>query len=643
MIDGIVYTDKDKCEACSACLQACHTKSIKIINGKSEIIPESCLNCGLCIKACSKDAKQYKKSADDVGRMLKSKKTAIVLAPSYVILAVKKYGCTPGQFCAALKKLGLNLVYESSFAADIITKVYIDYLTDSIKKRGRENTHVITSPCPSLMNFVEKHVPELIDELAPLLSPMAAQAVLVKHWQSGDVDIIGASPCIAKKTELLDAKLGLFKEVLTFKELADLIDSSGIKPSALSETEFDGIQPFYGTGFPISGGLAKTLELFTGDLGINPIGGDVLILEGEDRSIEFLRRMSREKKRDKDLKGYPLLIDILYCEGCIVGKAFGFETDFLENRRIISEYTLKRFKDSTGENLWKKNKDYRLVEKNTENAPDFKRWVKIVEQLIKENKFIRTWDNKHYVRKNPDARQLSDLLERDGKYSDKDRLNCRACGYGSCEDRAIAVFNGENEPGGCIVHQKNRSERLRQKANAARDELFESARELIEIIGEIVKGNRNSAELSSKLLANVHSQSKEVVQLKEKFSFVIEAFDYVSKMASDIAGIASQAKILSFNAKIEAAKAGDSGKGFSVVAHEVSKLSEDIRDKVYSINHFNDQVDKIKKDLEELTISLLSETDQVGQMSNAQAAVAQQISASSEELYRTAEKLKSLM
>lgn len=454
MLDGVVFTDKDKCEACSACLRVCRTKSIMIKDGKSEIIKESCLNCGACIKVCSKGAKTYRASIERVENILKNKKAALVLAPSYVIVAVKKYGCTPEQFCTALKESGFDLVYESSFGADVVTKVYIDYLTNLMAKQGRENTHLITSPCPSLMNYVEKHAPALLENFAPILSPMAAQAVLVKYWNGGDIAIIGASPCMAKKSELLGEELDLFEEKMTFEELIQYIESRGIVPATMRESEFDGIQPFYGAGFPISGGLTKTMEQYTGKQGFDLIDNDALVIEGEDRSINFLKGMARKKIKDRSLPGYPLLTDILYCEGCILGKALGTDSDLLENRRIVSEYTRKRFKKAVQNDQVKEYKGYKVVVKNTAQAPEFEKWLEIVEQLIGENRFTRTWDDKHYDRKEPREDEIRFILEYDGKHAPEDELNCGACGYETCRERAIAVFNGENELGGCIVHMK---------------------------------------------------------------------------------------------------------------------------------------------------------------------------------------------
>ncbi|AET69201.1 signal transduction histidine kinase [Desulfosporosinus orientis DSM 765] len=452
MLDGIVYTDMEQCQACSACLRVCRTKSIMMKEGKSKIIEESCLNCGACLKACSRGAKKYQSGLEAVEELLAKDKSAIILAPSYVIVAQKRYGCSPEQFGTALRKLGFALVYEASFGADVVTKVYLNYLWDFLNTQGREKTHVITSPCPSLMNFMEKHAPSLLDEFAPIMSPMAAQAVLVKQWNQGQVRIVGASPCMAKKSELLDPELGLYDQKLTFEELIQLLDRRGIVPACLEETEFDGIQALYGAGFPISGGLTKALEPFSGELGFNLLSNDYLIIEGEDRSTNFLKQMARHKQGSGGLAGYPLLIDILFCEGCIMGKSLGVEGDYWENKRLITDYTKKRFQ-KLQENS-QECQGYITLVKNTVEVPEFQRWLAIVEELIADNQFTRPWQSREYHRKEPAEEVLRGILELDGKHTREDELNCGACGYETCRERAIAVYNGENEPGGCIVHVK---------------------------------------------------------------------------------------------------------------------------------------------------------------------------------------------
>lgn len=643
MLGNVIFAEKEKCTECSACLQVCETKSIRFENGKAEIIKDSCLNCGLCIKVCSKGAKSYLRSLERVRNLVARKGGALVLAPSYVVVAKKRYNCTPEQFCSALKKLGFSLIYESSFGADVVTKVYIDYVTKLVQSKGKENSHVITSPCPSLMNYIEKHVPELVEEFAPVLSPMAAQAVLAKHWHGKDIPVIGASPCPAKKSELMDESLGLFEDVVTFEELCEWIDLQNIRPASLGASEFDGIQALYGAGFPISGGLAKTLEQFSSGLEINPIGSDILVIEGEHRSLEFLKQMALDKRKDRNLKGYPLLIDILYCDGCIVGKAMGVNNNYLENKKIVADYTQRRFKKHKERRLLKKYKGYAFLAKNTVEAPDFKRWIEAVEQLVKNNQFTRPWTNRKYTKNHPNENELKAILAEDGKYSLADELNCRACGYKTCRDRAIAVYNGENIPGGCIIHQKELAHRLHNEAKRVNDTVLDNTEALILTINEIVKGNQSNAEMSSSLLASIEVHGEEIGHLKNKINHVIQTLGYFTDMSDSIANIADQTKMLSLNAQIEAARAGEAGRGFAVVAGEVGKLSAETHEKLKSVNAYKSEVAKNQRELDKLISKLIEDSTQVSELANSSAAVAQEIAASSEELFAATENLKAII
>lgn len=634
-----IFTNPEKCTQCSACLQVCETKAIAFKDGKATIIAESCLYCGLCVAVCAKGAKEFTKNLPAVRQLLKKGRAAVILAPSYVLVAEKKYRCTPGQFCTALKKLGFNLVYESSFGADVVTKVYVDYLRRQIDTHGQENTHVITSPCPSLINFIEKHTPELIDEFAPILSPMAAQAVLVKHWNESKISITGAVPCFAKKSELLDPRLGLYDQVLTFEGLIRFIDEQQLTPANLSETEFDGIQAFYGAEFPVAGGLVKSLETFSdsGSLDAN----DILILEGEHKSVTFLKQMAVQKKAG-NLTNYPVLIDILYCDGCIAGKALGVAVDLAEARHIVLKYTQQRFEKAKKCGLFRKQHGYEVLVKNTVAAPEFKRWVKIVNELIASHGFTRTWQNKQSSKKIPSENELRAVLAADGRESPADQLNCRACGYHTCQDRALAVFNGENEAGGCPMHQRELLEQQHLAAQKTKDLLLENADSLSVAIGEIASGNQGSAASTAQLLENVDDQQQEITQLQNKLATVIKTFEYFTEMTQSIGDIAEQTTILGLNAQIEAARAGETGKGFAVVAKEMGLLSADTQDKLKNMTGFRQQIKTLQKELNEVVTKLMEKSDQVRELTTTQAAVSQQIAASSEELHAAAESLKTI-
>ena len=591
----------------------------------------------MCIRAYSPRAKGYEEGITAVRQLLKST-SAIVLAPSYILIATKKYRCSPGQFCSALKRSGFNLVYESSFGADVVTKVYADYLRAQIKAGGKNNTHVIASPCPAIINLIEKHFPQLIDHFAPVLSPMAAQAVLAKGWNRGSIKIIGASPCVAKKSELLDKRLGLFDQVLTFEELIAFIDDQNIRPANLPETEFDGIQALYGAGFPSPGGLVKTLEFFSEDL----CPDDILTLEGEDRSYQFLEEMARQKSRG-NLAHYPVLIDILFCEGCIAGKFMGVEISLMEAKHIIHYHTQQRFeKVKRSKKLLKKEyRGYQILIKNTIEAPEYERWLEIVDELAISNKFGRSWSNRIYTKKIPPAAEMKALLAADGHFTPADERNCRACGYYTCRDRAIAVYNGENEAGGCPVYGKKVLKEQYSETDRVKGLLLQNADNLRIAIAEIAAANQDNASRSTKLSDTMETQMEEIRRLEEKIAAVIKSFEYFAEIAQGIGDIATQTRLLSLNAQIEAARAGTAGAGFAVVAQEMGTLSSDTHDRLKDIARFSQQLNLTKKELHTSIRQLIEKSTQVGEFIVSQAALTQQIATSSEELHATADNLRS--
>ena len=427
--------------------------------------------------------------------------------------------------------------------------------------------------------------------------------------------------------------------MLTFEELMAFIDEQNIKPANLPETEFDGIQALYGAGFPVSGGLVKTLDLFSEDLRLHP--DDILTLEGEDRSYQFLKEMARQKSSG-NLAHYPVLIDILYCEGCIAGKAMGIEISLMEAMHIIRDYTQQRFEKVKKSGLSKEYGGYQILIKNTAEAPEYESWLRIVNELVSSNKFRRSWSNRLYTKKIPPPATLQAILDQDGRYTRTDELNCRACGYYNCRDRALAVYNGENEAGGCIIHQKEVIEKQHLETQRTKELLLENVDSLRLAIAEIAAANQDNAGRSTKLSDTMETQIAEINRLQEKIGAVIKSFEYFTKIAQSISGIAKQTKILSLNAQIEAAHAGTAGKGFAVVAQEMGKLSQDTQDRVENIAEFSRQVDLTKEELRASITQLIEKSAQVSEFITSQAALTQEIAASSEELYATADSLRSI-
>lgn len=105
--------------------------------------------------------------------------------------------------------------------------------------------------------------------------------------------------------------------------------------------------------------------------------------------------------------------------------------------------------------------------------------------------------------------------------------------------------------------------------------------------------NAKSAQLASKSVGGIKKEaevgSDYMEQMVNSIQNVQTSTQDISEVITIISGLAEQTKLLALNAAIEAARAGDSGKGFSVVASEIKKLAdkstEAVNQTTYLINN----------------------------------------------------------
>ncbi|NIQ10196.1 MAG: AAA family ATPase, partial [Gammaproteobacteria bacterium] len=163
---GPIITVKENCRKCYACVRNCPVKAIRVHRDYAEVINERCIGCGKCIKSCSQKAKII---ADDVGecqRLLDSDNPPIAIL-----------GCShpaffndvqSGQLVTGLRRLGFAEVHEGAAGVDL--------LRDSYRKALEQNQPypLITTHCPTIVDLIERHYPQLLKNLIGIVSPMVA-------------------------------------------------------------------------------------------------------------------------------------------------------------------------------------------------------------------------------------------------------------------------------------------------------------------------------------------------------------------------------------------------------------------------------------------------------------------------------------
>ncbi|MCR5486391.1 MAG: response regulator [Lachnospiraceae bacterium] len=435
--NSIVFTN-EHCIGCNKCIKACSAIGACIsqeADGRARIVVDGskCVLCGSCIDVCEHNAREFE---DDTERFFadlkKGEHISLLLAPAFKANYPDRYD----EILGGLKSLGADRIISVSFGADITTWGYLNYIRQHDFKGG------ISQPCPAVVGYIERYLPELLPKLFPVQSPLMCAAIYARKKLGVKEKLAFISPCIAKKMEIEDPhNEGLVQYNVTFEHLLKFVDEHGIKGApASSEIEY-GLGSFY----PTPGGLAENVRWFLGD--------EVFIrqIEGEKRLYEWLHQNT---DRIRDGQTPFLLIDALNCEkGCICGTAVDSE----KSKTDDALYALLKIREES---------------KKAERGSAWSRKDSPEERLESYNKQFEGLELSDYLRgytdrsksctyEIPNEEQLEEIFCSMNKTTEESRqINCTCCGYDSCTKMAIAIHNGFNHKENCIYFEKTMVHKL---------------------------------------------------------------------------------------------------------------------------------------------------------------------------------------
>lgn len=413
----IINFKKANCKNCFKCLRECPVKAIAFRDGQAEIINEECLVCGHCLTVCPQNAKVVRSDVDLAKELLATGKKVIVsIAPSFLAA----YSTDLEHITAALKKLGFFAVEETSVGAVPVTREYEKLVA------SRQIPCVISSACPTVVKLIEKYYPSALPYLASVDSPMIAHAKMLRK-RYHDAGIVFIGPCISKKDEASwDSNVDV---ALTFEELSDWFDEASITPKDIIITKdaaavADGKDNNNARLYPTNGGILKTMTT-------KVPGVSYITAEGMPHCQQILNDI----QNGSAFEGF--FIEMSACDGscingpCMVNKQSGY----LENFKRIETYSKKR--------------TLPLIKDN--------------EKLWEGIDFHRDFKPKIPIKQMPGEHDIREILAKTGKTSPEKELNCGACGYPTCREKAIAVFQGKAEVTMCMPYMRERAEYISDK------------------------------------------------------------------------------------------------------------------------------------------------------------------------------------
>jgi iron only hydrogenase large subunit-like protein len=379
-------------------------KAIRILNGQAEVMSERCIGCGNCVKVCSQGAKVYFDSKELVKDLLKSEsKVAAIVAPSFPaeFSDLGDYKIMVGM----IRALGFDFVNEVAFGADLVAKEYEKLLDDKSQKPH------ISSDCPAIVYYIEHYHPQLVPSLANIASPMVAVTRALRKLHGEELKVVFIGPCIAKKAESAEVD-----EAITFIELRELFQEFGITKEKVQPVDFD--QPHAGKGaiFPVSRGMLQTVNKVD-----DICEGNIVVAEGRVNFRDAVKEFEEGLINSHHL-------ELLCCEGCIMGPGMSKGAQKFTRRTLVGDYVKNKI-ERNNVGVWQEN-----IEKLSDI--DLTQKFAVVDRRIPE----------------PEKEQIEKVLKEMGKNSEKDHLNCGACGYDTCVEHAIAITEGLAEIEMCLPY-----------------------------------------------------------------------------------------------------------------------------------------------------------------------------------------------
>ncbi|MDD3145846.1 MAG: [Fe-Fe] hydrogenase large subunit C-terminal domain-containing protein [Candidatus Riflebacteria bacterium] len=409
-----VFTRKADCRDCYKCVRECPVKAIKIEDNSACIVDDLCIHCGRCVEVCPVGAKKVRNDVPAVRQQIElGKQVFLSLAPSW---RAEFRNLHVSQLIKALQQLGFAEISETAIGAQMVSQA-VALLIDSSKQQL-----FLSTACPAVVDLICKYYPDYVRFLTPVVSPLIAHTRYLKSLTGENISVAFAGPCIAKKVEAEHFHETL-AGALTFENLQEWFSDAKVDPFKIPVTADINFFPgpaSEGGLYPIDGGMISGIKSR-----LQKTDVEFMCFSGIDSITAALREL------DHIPAGRQIFVELLACNGgCINGPVMKRrEATILKRDSIFSHVDrICRQGDQIG---------------NLDVAAKFS---------------IASFQNKKHT-----ENAIRTALQRVGKTSSRDELNCGSCGYDSCRDFAEALLDGKAMENMCVSYMRKLASK---KANA---------------------------------------------------------------------------------------------------------------------------------------------------------------------------------
>lgn len=390
---------KSNCKNCYKCIRNCPVKAIRFSGDQAHIIADECILCGRCFVVCPQNAKGIVSEVEKVKVMIQSGEPVIAsMAPSFI---ANYDGVGIDAMREGLQKLGFADVEETAIGATMVKTDYERLVHE------KQKPVIISSACASVNLLIQKHYPEMIKYLADTLSPMQAHCRDIKR-RNPEAKTVFIGPCVAKKDEA-QRYPGIVDAALTFEELTEWLEKENVR----LEKKVDSNPESLARIFPTVAGILRTMKDRDPEY-------EYVAVDGIDNCIAALEDVAAGHVSN-------CFMEMSACKGsCVNGPVMEkyhpwFITDYLSVTRYAGD------------------KDFPVEQ------PEI-------------SELSRRYDILEGMKDMPTERKIQEILSKMGKKKPSDELNCGTCGYDTCREKAIAIYQGKAEIEMCLPYLKEKAE-----------------------------------------------------------------------------------------------------------------------------------------------------------------------------------------